>query len=357
MFLTGLGISTPTHWYSQTDCWERLKKSGALATLKPRSQSLLRKVLNNPDSGIAGRHLALDPVRALIDLDPDRLHVLFADHAPRLATQAAEAALQEAGLSANDIDAVIVSTCTGYLCPGLSTYVMERLGVRPDAVTLDLVGHGCAAALPTLNTAQALIQAKQAATVLSVCVEVCSAALYLDDDPGVLISACLFGDGAAAVISTAAPPQQGRRIQWMSSSRAVVPEQRDILRFEQRRGMLRNVLSPSVPEVAAEHVRNLITRLLENAQLPHEAIQAWICHTAGRDVLDALERHLSLAENDLRWSRSILRQYGNISSGSVLYALKAARDGKAPPGWWCMASFGAGFSTYAALLSVSEAGE
>ena len=94
---------------------------------------------------------------------------------------------------------MIVTACTGYLCPGLSGYVVERLGLRSNVLGFDLVGRGCAGALPNWQVASALLGAQHCDHVLSVCVEVCSAAMYLDDDPGLLISACLFGAGAAVL--------------------------------------------------------------------------------------------------------------------------------------------------------------
>ena len=129
--------------------------------------------------------------------------------APALATGAAERALAAAALSAAQIDAVIVSTCTGYLCPGLTGYVIERLGLRADVQAYDLVGHGCAAALPNLQLAQHLL----ASDALRACAVGLrrgeQRAMYLDDDPGVLISACLFGDGAGAAVLSRSP-QAGR---------------------------------------------------------------------------------------------------------------------------------------------------
>ena len=119
----------------------------------------------------------------------------------------------------------------------------------------DLVGQGCAAALPNLQLGRALIAAGAAAHVLSICVEVSSAAMYLDDDPGVLISACLFGDGAGAAVLSREPPggATARRIEWLDSASLIEPRQRKALMFEQREGMLRNILTREVPALAAEY--------------------------------------------------------------------------------------------------------
>src|SRR5207248_1738973 len=141
-------------------------------------------------------------------------------------------------------------TCTGYLCPGLTSYVSERLGLRMDVFALDLVGQGCGAALPNLRTADALLAAGRANRVLSVCVEVCSAAFFLDDDPGVLISACLFGDGAGAAVLSNEPNREQRRVEWKFGSSNLVPGKRDTLRFGHQNGMLRNILLPQVPKIA-----------------------------------------------------------------------------------------------------------
>ena len=175
MFFTGLGTALPAARYTQRECWTAFQASAAYAGLDTRSRAVLKKVLLG-DNGIATRHLALDDLHTAFDLTPDTLHARFARHAPVLATQAAERALADAQTSPAEIDAVLISTCTGYLCPGLTSYVSERLGLRSDVLALDLVGQGCGAALPNLRTAEALLASRRAGKVLSVCVEVCSAA-------------------------------------------------------------------------------------------------------------------------------------------------------------------------------------
>ena len=260
----------------------------------------------------------------------------------------------DASLSPTDIDAVVVSTCTGYLCPGLSSYVVERLGLARDVQAFDLVGQGCAAALPNWRLAKALLAGSDAQHVLSICVEVSSAAMYLDNDPGVLISACLFGDGAgAAVLSTA--PRPGRRSVEFTVARSLVnPDERDALRFETRNGLLRNVLTRPVPRLAADHARQVLDEALDEAGLEQSDIAAWILHAGGRDVLKALQGRLDLKANGLGYSAATaLREYGNMSSAFVYFVLQAALADRAPPGWWWMSSFGAGFSCHGALLRVA----
>lgn len=350
MFITGLGTAAPPNRYTQRECWQALQGSTQLSQLVPRSQAILRKVLN-ADNGIETRHLVFEDLTEAFSIDPDTLQRRFTLHAPILATQAVERALDQARLSVSDVDALIISTCTGYLCPGLTSYVAEKLGLRSGALCLDLVGQGCGAALPNLRTATALVESGAAKNVVGVCVEVCSAAMYLDDDPGVLISACLFGDGAAAAVVSGRPGNQ-RPVRWLDSTTALKPELRDELRFEHRAGLLRNILRPSVPGLAATTAEEILHSLLAKTGHSREDIRAWLWHAGGRDVLTALKQRFTLSDEDVRHSAEVLRVHGNISSPCVLFVLDATLRANAPSGLWWMSSFGAGFSCHGALLEV-----
>ena len=350
MFITGTGTATPPHRYSQQECWTTLKNSARFASMSLRAKAIMKKVLTG-ENGIATRHLALADLNHAFETTPDALHARFNANAPTLATQAAERALVSSKTSPREIDAILISTCTGYLCPGLTSYTSERLGLRPDALALDLVGQGCGAALPNLQTAQALVASGQYGRVLSICVEVCSAAFYLDDDAGVLISACLFGDGAAAAVLSPTAGD-GRRVKWKSGSSLLKPADRDALRFEQKNGMLRNILTPQVPALAAQHCETVFADTLARSQVARSQISGWVFHTGGRDVLLALREKFQLSGHDLRHSEAVLREHGNMSSPSVLFVLQAALAENAPGGLWWMSSFGAGFTCHGALLEV-----
>jgi predicted naringenin-chalcone synthase len=349
MFITGIGTAVPIRRYAQTQCWDEASKLEAFQQLSPRARAIIKKVLLG-NNGIAARHLALGSVAEVFDVDPDTLHARFANNAPVLATQAAERALAEAGTGAEQIDAVIVSTCTGYLCPGLSSYVAENLKLPPNVYALDLVGQGCGAALPNLRAGEALLAGQRAARVLSICVEVCSAAFYLDDDPGVLVSACLFGDGAGAAVLSNASGR--RRVQWLEADSSLDPSTRDLLRFETKHGMLRNILTPSVPALAAKAAASLFETMAVKSGVKHKDISGWIFHAGGRDLLAALQEQLRIQDKDLRWSAEVLREVGNVSSPFVFHVLERALQNGAPGGLWWMCSFGAGFSCHGALLKV-----
>ncbi len=351
MYLNAVGTALPERRYTKAECWEAFAASDWYGRLEARSHAIAKMVLRR-ENGIEARWLAVDSLNEVFAIDPDTLHRRFAAHAPRLAGQAGRIALSRAALDPAAIDAVVVSTCTGNLCPGLSGYVIERLGLRSDVLGFDLVGQGCAGALPNWQLANALLGSQQCEHVLSICVEVCSAAMYLDDDPGVLISACLFGDGAGAAVLSQQRPANQRKVKWGETTSLTNPNARESLRFEHRGGMLRNVLTRAVPRLAAQHAEEVLAATLVRAGLTRDQITGWIMHAGGRDVLLALQDQFDMNPLALRYSRDALRDYGNLSSAFVYFVLDAALVDAAPGGWWWMSSFGAGFTCHGALLSV-----
>jgi predicted naringenin-chalcone synthase len=116
---------------------------------------------------------------------------------------------------------------------------------------------------------------------------------------------------------------------------------------------LRNILTVEVPGLAAKHAETVLTEVLAQTGRTRAEIAVWIMHAGGREVLTALQDRLRLKESDLRWSASVLREYGNVSSPCIFFVLQAALQNHAPGGWWWMSSFGAGFSCHGALLRVA----
>jgi predicted naringenin-chalcone synthase len=333
MRLASLATAVPERSWSQTDCWDSLRQSTALAHLKPRSQDLLEKVLMG-NNGIERRHFATESLEAVFLRSAQQLSETYERTAPALGAQAARQAMEQAGVQ--EVDALLVCTCTGYLCPGLSSHIAEKLGLSPRTYLLDHTGAGCGAAIPTLRAAANYLASHPTHRVAVVAVEVCSAAFYASDDPGVLISLCLFGDGAAAVILDQADATGPRFSDFKSLH---WPEQREKIRFVNREGKLANQLHRSVPEVAAEAVA-----LLYDATRPGRIIS----HAGGRDVLQAIRAQLP--EQALTEAAEVLRTRGNMSSPSVLHALQLALRSEVPEPLW-MVSFGAGFSCHSCCLT------
>jgi alkylresorcinol/alkylpyrone synthase len=338
MYLHSLASAFPATSVTQPECWDMLRASGAFDRLRPRSRDLLERILLG-DSGIATRRFAPDDLARVFSLDAEGLHRAFERSAPRLAADAVAAACAKGGLAPSSLDALIVCSCTGYLCPGVSSYTAERLGLRPGTYLQDLLGLGCGAALPMLESARGHLALHPGALVATVAVEVCSAAFYLDDDPGVLISLCLFGDGAAAAVWSG--EDAGGRLRMNGFETIHRPEHREKIRFVNAGGKLKNQLHRSVPALAAESVGELYDR---RSGGPVEVIS----HTGGRDVIDALRARLPA--HPLLETGRVLRDYGNISSPCVLVALEQALAAGRPGPFW-LTSFGAGFSAHSCDLA------
>jgi len=243
-------------------------------------------------------------------------------------------------LEPGEIDALFVCTCTGFLCPGVSSHLAEQVGIRTDAFLNDMTGLGCGAALPTLHAAFCFLAAHPDATVATVAVEICSAAFYLDDDAGVIVSACLFGDGACAALWRSR--NAGR--QWKASDFRSLhrPEEREKIRFVNAGGRLKNQLHRTVPVVAAESVETLFALCSEK---PDQVI----AHAGGRDVIEAIEERLR--DYVLAETREVFRKYGNLSSPAVLCALEERLSRADGDRLLWLTSFGAGFAAHSCKLS------
>src|SRR4051794_36835031 len=118
MFIVGVGSAAPPNRFTQTQCWETLIAWPGFPTLSGRAKAILKKVLLG-ENGVESRHLALDRLDEAFAMDPDTLHRRFAKNAPSVAAEAGRRALASSGKRADEIDALFISTCTGYLCPGL----------------------------------------------------------------------------------------------------------------------------------------------------------------------------------------------------------------------------------------------
>lgn len=335
MFLESLATALPPHRFTQRQCYDSLVATEVFPRLRERSRALLEKVLGNGVSGIEARHFCCERIEPVVGRSAQGLNEMFEREAAPLAAVAIERALARAGVEAGDLDALFVCTCTGYLCPGVSSHLAERLGMRDSVFLQDLVGLGCGAAIPMMRAAAGFLAAEPEARVAMVAVEVCSAAFYADDDPGVLISLCLFGDGAAAAVWSG----RGAPGQWQAGRFTTVhrPAQREMIRFVNAGGRLKNQLHKEVPALAADAVAALYAQRSVDPQRV-------LAHSGGRDVIDALA---AVLPHPLDETRAVLRDCGNMSSPSLLFALERALATANGERHWWLTAFGAGFAAHA----------
>ena len=225
-------------------------------------------------------------------------------------------------------------------------YVAEQLGLREDVFLQDMTGLGCGAAVPLLRAASGYITENPDNLIVTVAVEVCSAAFFVEDDLGVLISNCIFGDGASAALWSGA----GGEWKVGDFQSLHVPEEREKIRFTNSQGKLRNQLHKSVPNLVVKTVG----RLFEKRNLDHGVVDQFITHGGGRDVIEGLEKVLPRIPNQqLTYVREVMRDCGNMSSPSVLVALElfledSIQKQSSSHLWMC--AFGAGFSAHSCQL-------
>lgn len=306
------------------------------------------------NSDIDYRHFWADPERFTPDETPDQLHARYHEGAVHLARQAARGALAAAGMEPQEVDCILVASCTGYLCPDLSTLLVGQLGMRNDVQRGALLGHGCAGALPLLQRAADHARASPGHRVLAIAVEICSAAYFIDTSLETVVGNAICADGAAAVIlgdgvvaSSRAPLP--RLVAFQS---VLDPSQLGKVGFEQKQGKLRIILAAEIRDLAGPIIEKCLDGLLTPQGLRKQDVHFWVLHPGGRKVLDAAAEYLGLNEEHLQRSRQVLRNFGNMSSPTVLFVLsEVLASGEPQPGdYGVMLALGPGFAAEAALL-------
>lgn len=232
---------------------------------------------------------------------------LYEPHALALSMQAVRA------LEPDGVTHLIVASCTGFTAPGLDFQIMREAGL-PDSTQRTIVGFmGCFAAVNALRLANDIVRAEASARVLVVNLELCS--LHLQEafqDVPKMLSFLLFGDGASAALVTADPGG----IALGRFQAAVIPRSADLITWHIRDQGFEMHLSGQAP--------GRIRRWLPEhgpALLPPEMPTLWAVHAGGRSILDSVQQGLGLAPDALRYSRDVLRHYGNMSSATLMFVL------------------------------------
>ena len=345
--IRSLATATPPRKVTQERIYQFLSTRLKLAGEEER---LYGKILLG--GSIKTRHFGLDADEQILLQDQDQLIERFLKYSRLTATQAARKALARASLAARDIGSLVVNTCTGYLCPGLSSYLVEDLDLDSSVKVVDIAGMGCGAAIPSLECAARMTPA-DGRVALSVAVEICSATIVMGPEPDLVVSNSIFADGAsAAVVARTEGNDPGRIATLLDFVSLVLPKEREHLRYHNVQGRLRNTLSRRVPVIAARSCKEVVSRLLDRHKLKREQIAFWAVHPGGSRVLERIQKELKLPAGTLDHSYRILRDYGNMSSPSVMFVLERIwQESKPKRGQKCLLlSFGAGFTAFAALI-------
>jgi len=312
------------------------------------TRALYERILRN--KSIQYRHFSMDAVEDILEENPDKINRRFETAAVRLSAESVRKALRSAGLRPRDVDFLVASTCTGYLCPGISTRMIDACGLRKDVHCLDVVGMGCGSAIPALEQAHNFIRAHPGSIAVSLSTEICSAAVFWGDSADLVVTNAIFADGSAAAVL--GDSKKGGLAAIRSFETINFPEWREKLKFTTEKGRLRNVLSPEVPERSGEASRSVVRSLLKRNHLSQNKIDHWLIHAGGDKVIGAVQKALDLNDKHTASSRKVLREYGNLSSPMVLFTLAEEMRGRTPQNGrlGILSSFGTGFSAHACLV-------
>lgn len=245
------------------------------------------------------------------------------EHALATGQVAIGAALKGAELNISDIDYIACVTSTGFLCPGLTARFGKAMGFRQNVHRIDIMGMGCHGGLNGMQPLVNYCKQNPDRRALLVCVEICSAAYVFDMTMRTAVVNSLFGDGCgAAVLGTQAnfDPTFGPEILAFESH--IIPEQIEAMRFDYDGNKYSFFLDREIPYVLGNHAERPVSALLNRYGLKIPDVKHWVVHSGGRKVIEAIKKSLNITEYDVRHTSSVLRDFGNQSSGSFLFSYK-----------------------------------
>lgn len=347
MKIAAVGRALPPHYYDQQTLLAALQRRWADRFFNPeRIERLHRNVL------VGGRHLAL-PLEEYEGLTTwGKANDAWIRVAQEVGGQAVLDGLSKAGLSKDEIDALIFVTVTGVATPSIDARLINRLGLQPQVKRMPIFGLGCVAGAAGISRAADYVRAypDQVAVLLSV--ELCSLTLQAEDlsIPN-LIATGLFGDGAAAVM-VVGDDRDADGPEIVATRSVFYPDSEKVMGWDISESGFRIVLSADVPEVVREHLRRDVDAFLAENGLTRADISSWVCHPGGPKVLEAMQEALELPDGALDVTWRSLQEVGNLSSTSVLLVLAETLENHRPePGSWGMiTAMGPGFCSELVLL-------
>jgi polyketide synthase Type III len=320
-----VGTSNPRQRYSQEQIYELACRYSEFYR-SPR----VRQIFMNSD--IEFRHLYLDADTYTSLETVDEMHQRYLSGAVEVGKDAILNCLGRGGIETGDIDFVVAVSCTGYLCPGLSSIYIKELQLPTNIQRADLLGMGCAGAMPGLQRAYDFVKAYPERKALVVAVEICSACYYLDDSLETVVGNAICGDGAAAVVVGMSEEKAVPKI--LGFETFLEPSYINTVGFEQREGRLRIILSKDIRQLAGALSCRLVNQLLERYGLTKEQVAHWVLHSGGRKVIDNVRDALGLSTEQVARSKHVLNNFGNMSSPTVLFVLEEllhSTNGTRPP--------------------------
>ncbi|HEX6953640.1 MAG TPA: type III polyketide synthase [Agromyces sp.] len=290
---------------------------------------------------------------------------IYAVEATKLYLEAGRQAIAATpGIEASDITHVVTVSCTGFYAPGPDYMLVRDLGLGPAVQRYHLGFMGCYASMPALRNAVQFCEADPDAVVLVVSVELCTLHLRSSNDPDTIVASSLFADGAGAGIVTARPLEPGERAFSLDRFETrITPVGEGDMAWKIGDHGFEMVLSNAVPSIIDDHITGALEPLFAPdddlaealaTDAAGEQVAHWAIHPGGRSILDKVEARLGLTEEQLVPARATLRDFGNMSSVTVLFVLRNILDraGSADGDRVAAMAFGPGLTVESALLTV-----
>ena len=267
-----------------------------------------------------------------------------------LSTKVVQKALAKAKLAPTDIDYIISVSCTGFMIPSVDAHIINALKMRQDIVRLPVTEMGCAAGISALIYANEFLKANPGKKAAIIAFESPMSTFQVNDfSMANMVSAALFGDGAACVILGDSPELLPAIV---DTNMYHFFDETHMMGFDLTNSGLKMVLDPSVPEKIKAHFEHILFPFLDRNGLSIEQIQHLIFHPGGKKIIQMVESLFGALGKNLDETKKVLREYGNMSSATVLYVLDQFLQRRTEAGDnGIMLSFGPGFSAQSVLLN------
>ncbi len=278
---------------------------------------------------------------------------IYRKKAPLLAEEAIKKALPES-IGIQDITHLITVSCTGMYAPGLDIDLLRSMGFRGDIQRTSVNFMGCYAALHGLKMADAIARSTPDAIVAVVCVELCTLHFQQNQEDDNIIANLLFADGAAAAFVLSKKVAAEKELTGLEIikfySKVNLSGGKDMAWHLSSKGFLMT-LSSYIPELIKEGLPDMVKNLLTHIEYELSEINHWAIHPGGRKILETIENVLQLNPDKLAISYETLRDYGNMSSPTILFVLKEIMERSSKNGEHTMgAAFGPGLTMETILL-------
>ena len=319
--------------------------------LAGQDERFIRKVVKIfENAGVDRRYSIMSPEEVFTKTSFEQKNEIYVRECCKLSEQALQKALDKAGWKADEIDFLITVSCTGIMIPSIDAHLVNRLKMKQDIVRLPVTEMGCAAGVSGIIYAKNFLKANPGKKAAVIAVESTTATFQLNDfSMANVVSAAIFGDGAAAVLLSSCEEDEGPEI--IAEEMYHFYDAEYMMGFKLTNSVLQMILDETVPETISAHFPKIVHPFLEKNNTSIENVNHLIFHPGGRKIVQTVEALFGSLGKNIDDTREVLKQYGNMSSVTVLYVLERFLDRNLPVGdKGLMLSFGPGFSAQSILL-------